>query len=68
MVSYNYHGDHFGMYRSIESLCYVTGTDIVLYVDQYTSKTNSQKKRSDLWLWGDEELDKDSQKVQMSSL
>ena len=68
MVSHNYHGDHFGMYRSIESLCYVTGTDIVLYVDQYSSKTNSQKKRSDLWLWRDEELDKDSQKVQMSSL
>ena len=68
MVSHNCHGDHFGMYRNIESLYYVKGTNTVLYVNQYTSKTNSQKKRSDLWLQGDEELDKDSQKVQTSSL
>ena len=69
MVSHNYHGDHFGMYGNIESLRYVKGTNIVLYVDQDTTKTNSQTKRSDLWLWGgDAELKKDSQKVQTSSL
>ena len=48
-----YRGDHFEMYRSTESLCCVPGTNIVLQVN-YTSKTNkqtnSQKKRSDLWL------------------
>ena len=40
------------MYRNIESLCYITGTNKVLWVN-YTSKTskqtNSLKKRS-LWL------------------
>ena len=34
-----YHGDHFKMYRDIESLCCVPGTNIVLQVN-YTSKTN----------------------------
>ena len=41
------------MFRNTESLYCVTGTNIVLQVN-YTSKTrkqtNSQKKRSDLWL------------------
>lgn len=50
--------DHFGMYKeTLNLLCYVKGTNTVLYVNQYTSKTNSQKKRSVLWLQGDEELD-----------
>ena len=48
-----YHGDRYEMYRNIESLCCAPGTNIVLQVN-YTSKTNkqtnSQKKRSDLWL------------------
>ena len=33
-----YHGDHFEMYRNIESLC-VIGTNIVSQVN-YTSQTN----------------------------
>ena len=42
-------GDHFEMYRNIESLCCVPETNRVLYIS-YTSKTNSQNKISDLWL------------------
>ena len=44
-----YHGDHFEMYRNIDSLCCVTQTNVVLQIN-YTSKTNTKKKRSDLWL------------------
>ena len=70
-----YHGNHFKMYRSIKPLCCITGTNIVLKVN-YTLKTNkqtnSQRKRSDLWLpwaeeWGERELDEGSQKVQIPS-
>ena len=52
MVTYcnqAYRSDHFEMCRNIKSACCVTGTNIVLEVS-YTSKTNSQKKRSDLQL------------------
>ena len=45
-------GDHFVMYRNIKSLCCAPGADVVLQVN-YTSKTketNSERKRSDLWL------------------
>ena len=48
-----YRGDHFGMYRNTESLCCVLGTNIVLQVtcaSKTNKQTNSQKKRSDLWL------------------
>ena len=47
-----YHGDHFVMHRNIESLFCAPGANTVLQVN-YTSTnkhTNSQKKRSDLWL------------------
>ena len=38
------------MYRNIESLCCITGTNTVLYVN-FTSKTKKLKgKKSDLWL------------------
>ena len=37
------------MFRNIQSLCRVTGTNIVLYVN-CTSKTKHKKKRSDMWL------------------
>ena len=39
-----YHSDHFEMYRIIDSLCYTTGTNIMLWVN-YTSKTNKQIHR-----------------------
>ena len=41
--NYAYHGHHFKMYRNIESLCCVTGANIVLQVS-FTSETNKQKK------------------------
>ena len=44
-----YPGDDFEKYRNTVSLCCVPGTNILLQVN-YASKTNSQKKRSDLWL------------------
>ena len=42
------HGDHFKPYINTKSLCCVTEIHILLWVN-YTSKINSQKKRSDLW-------------------
>ena len=39
-----YCGDHFEMYRNIESLCGIPGANIVLQVN-YTSKTNKQTHR-----------------------
>ena len=45
--SWTYSGDHFEMFRNIESLCHVTGTNSV--VGQFYFKTN-HRKRSDLWL------------------
>ena len=46
-------GDHFEIYRNIESECCVPGTNTALQVN-HASKTNEQanshKKRSDLWL------------------
>ena len=48
-----YHGDHFETYSNIELLCCVPGTNIVSqvnYTSKLNSKTNSQKKRLDLWL------------------
>ena len=68
-----YCGDHFAMYRNIKPLCCVPGTNIVLqvYYTPKTKQTNSQKKRSDLWLpeagGGQGELDEGGQKVQTSS-
>ena len=44
-------GDHFEMCRNIKPVCCVPGTNIVFQVN-YTSKPNSQKKKSDLWLPG----------------
>ena len=50
MVNQTYCGDHFEIYKNIESLCCVTGTKIVLQV-HYTSKTNKlTEERPDLWL------------------
>ena len=48
LPSYNQASIHFEMHRNIEPLCCETGTNIVLQVS-YTSKANSQEKRSDLW-------------------
>ena len=36
---WTYHGDHFEMYRNIQSLCCATGITMVLCVN-YTSKTS----------------------------
>ena len=44
-----FHGDRFEMYRNIKSFCCITRINTVLQVN-YTSKTNSKEKRSDLWL------------------
>ena len=65
----DYHCDHFVMYRNIESICCVRGTDVVLSFT-YTSKLSKQtnkliEKRSDLWL--SEALEEGSQKVQTLS-
>ena len=49
MVAELHYGDHFEMYRTIKPPCYTPGTNIVVQVN-FTSKTNSWKKRSDLWL------------------
>ena len=49
----NYHGDHFEMYRNIESLLCAPGNNIVLQVN-YTSITNKQKhshRKRDHNLW-----------------
>ena len=64
-------GDHFEMYQNSESLCCVTGSNIVQQAD-YASKTNSQKKEVKFVVtrgkgWGKKELDKGSQKVQAVS-
>ena len=67
-----YHGDHFEiLYRNIKSLCCVPGTNAMLQVNHTSKKeTNSQKKRSNLWLpevggeRGKGELDEGGQKVQ----
>ena len=66
-----YSGDHFEIYRNIESLYYEPGNNIMLQVN-YTSKTNSQKKSSDFWLpevvgRGEGEFDEGGQTVQNSS-
>ena len=68
-----YYGDHFKMYRNIESLRCVTGTNTVLQVN-YTSKTNTQiykptEKQIRFGVargrgWGGGELDEGSQKIQ----
>ena len=68
-------GDHFEMYRNIQSLYYVTGTNIVLQVN-YTSKNKQINKLAEKEIrfvvtrdeeWGQGELDEGSQKVQISS-
>ena len=59
------------MYQNIESLHHVTGTNTI--VGPLYFKTNSYKKRSDLWLpevrrgGGDGQLAESSQKVQTSN-
>ena len=69
MMNHNCCGDHLEINENIKSLCCVKETNTVLHVN-YTSKTNSQKKRSDLWLQGQvgEDLDEGSPKVQIFSL
>lgn len=42
--NWTYSGDHFEMYRSIESLCCVTEMNIVLHIN-YTSKANNQPNK-----------------------
>ena len=66
-----YHSDHFEMYRNIESLCCVPGTNIVLQIS-YTSKTNKQthRKRDEIcgyqrWGMGEEELDEGSNRYSL---
>ena len=50
MVTRLNHDDHFEMYRNIQSLRCVPGTNIVVYIN-YTSKTNKLiEKRPDLGL------------------
>ena len=64
-----YHGDHFKMYRDIESLCCVPGTNIVLQVN-YTSK-NKQIHRKIKFVvmrgWIEGKLHDSDQKVQTPS-
>ena len=63
-----YYADHFEMYRNLESLCCVTGTNIVFQVN-YTSKTNSEKDEVcgyQRWGWEEEGLDEGGQNVQTS--
>ena len=44
-----YHGDHFEMYRNMESLSFITGMNTVLQVNYMSTSTNqTHKKRSDL--------------------
>ena len=64
-----YRGDSLETRRNIESLCCVTGTNIVLSAN-YTSKTNKQGHRKRNQICGyqgagreEEELDEGSQKV-----
>ena len=71
-----YHGDHFEKYRNIESLCCVTGTNIVLQVN-YTSKPKqanlqTDRKRDQICGYqmpgeGERQLDEGGKKVQTSS-
>ena len=69
-----YGGDHFQMCRNTKSLCCVTGTTIMLYINytlKSTKQTNSQKKIRFLVTsgggLGEGELDEGVQKVQTSS-
>ena len=39
--NYTYHADHFEIHGDIKSLCWVTGTDIVVYIS-YSLKTKKQ--------------------------
>ena len=63
--NYIYHGDHFEMYRNIESLCCATGTTVVLQVN-YTSKTNKLIEKEIRLRWKGE-LDEGNQEVHTSS-
>ena len=68
MIDHNqtYHGDYFEMYRNIEPLCCVTGTNAVLQVN-YNSKTKSENEtRFVIIRDGEEELNEGSQHVQTS--
>ena len=51
-----FHGDHFAMYRNIESLCCAPETNSVVGQLYFKNKQteNSEKKRSELWLPGGE--------------
>ena len=60
VTSHRQHGDHFEMYRDTESLCCITGNNVVLQVD-YTSKTKTHRKRG--WRQGWGELEESSQMV-----
>ena len=48
---YTYPGDHFEMYRTIESICCVMGTNIVLYrsiILQKQTKEQTHEKRDQI--------------------
>ena len=65
------HGVHFEMYRNIESLCCVSGTNSVVDQLYFTNKQVKQthRKRSDLWLpeVGDEREEELNENSQSSS-
>ena len=49
-----YCGYHFVMYRNIKSLCYVPGTNTVLFLKKQTKKQTLRKrdKICGYWKWG----------------
>ena len=65
--NWNYHGDHFVMYKTIDSPCCVPKTNTVMQIN-YTSNKHLLAMILDLWLSeaGErEELDEGSQKLQL---
>ena len=66
-------GNHFEMYRNIESLCSITGTNIVwsIILQKQTNKQTHRKRNNFMVTrggeWEDQELDEGSQKAQTRS-
>ena len=67
-------GNHFEMYRNIESLCCSSGSNIVLYRSNIPQKQTNILIEKEIRLmvtrskiWGEAELDEGGQKVQTSS-